>query len=115
MNTNTQKKLTVWDVFEEYADVRDELESLMDTFEYIQAEMEFAIEDINNDLQSIKKQLRECDKVFRRFKVQRANMSPSPPKEDAVNHFSDQPFEKPSLCCTTTGRDTPCPKEAGHA
>lgn len=109
MNTNTQKKLTVWDVFEEYADVRDELESTMDTFEYIQAEMEYAIEDITSDLQSIKKQLRECDKVFRRFKAQHGDMIPGPSKACAVDSLPDQPPGTFSFCCSSTGRDTPCP------
>ena len=64
-------KLTVWDIFEEYADVRDELEDLLDGFRSVREDIEAAVYDLEGGLEEIEDHLASCDRVFRRFKAKR--------------------------------------------
>ena len=48
-----ENKTTLWDVLEEYAEVRDEYEDLLYSFEILQDEMQTAMEDIRDDLDGI--------------------------------------------------------------
>jgi len=66
-----EPKLSVWEVFEEYADVRDELEDLLDGFRSIREDIELAVYDLEGDLEDIEDHLSRCDRVFRRFKAKR--------------------------------------------
>ena len=63
-----EKKLSLWDVLENYADVRDELDDVLTSFSVLQFELQCAMDDISDDLDAIKRHLEECDKVFRRYK-----------------------------------------------
>jgi len=69
-----ENRTTLWDVLEEYAEVRDECEDLLYSFEILQDEMQTAMEDIRDDLDDIRKHLDRCDKVFRRYKVPKEEM-----------------------------------------
>lgn len=62
---------SVWDVFEAYADVRDELEDLLDGFRSIREEIDLAVYDLESGLEDVEAHLDRCDRVFRRFKAKR--------------------------------------------
>lgn len=66
-----EPKLSVWDVFEEYADVRDELEDLLDGFRSVREDIELAVYDLEGGLEEVEDHLARCDRVFRRFKAKR--------------------------------------------
>ena len=63
------EKLSVWDVFEKYADIRDELEDAMETFSSSMEDIQVALMDLDDELEEIRSHLSQCDKVFRRFKA----------------------------------------------
>ena len=65
-----KEKMTVWDVFNNYADIRDELEDAMESFSFFMEDVQTALMDLNDELEQIRSHLTECDKVFRRYKVQ---------------------------------------------
>jgi len=69
-----ERKMTIWEVFEEYADVRDAFEELLSSFEYLQDVMQTATEGIRGDLDSIRERLDKCDNVFRRYKIPEKEM-----------------------------------------
>lgn len=64
-------KFSVWDVFEEYADIRDELEDLLDGFRSVREDIELAVYDLEGDLEEVEGHLSRCDRVFRRFRTKR--------------------------------------------
>lgn len=66
-----EKKLTVWDVLNEYGDIRDELEDTLTSFTFMKEELESAMEDIADELEAIERHLKMCDQVFRRYKVKK--------------------------------------------
>lgn len=68
-----EKKPTLWEVLNEYADVRDELQDILESFSILIDDINLAMGDISEDLDRIYKHLSECDSTFRRYKV---------PKED---------------------------------
>ena len=68
-----EKKPTLWEVLNEYADVRDELQDILESFSILIEDINLAMGDISEDLDRIQKHLGECDGTFRRYKV---------PKED---------------------------------
>ncbi len=70
MSAEQKDKLSVWDVFNEYADVRDELGDLLDSFEILQSDIQYALEDISGAITAITERLSECDKVFCRYRRQ---------------------------------------------
>ena len=63
------KDLTVWEVLDKYADIRDELENLLNGFRDMQGEIEAAIYDLDGELEEVADHLRSCDRVFRRFRT----------------------------------------------
>ena len=66
-----ESNFSVWDVFEAYADVRDELEDLLDGFRSIREEIDLAVYDLEGGLEDVEDHLVICDRVFRRFKTKR--------------------------------------------
>ena len=60
--------LTIWDVFNEYADVRDDLEDLLLSYECLQNEIGDAMDDIAEELEDLHNRLAACDRIFCRFK-----------------------------------------------
>lgn len=63
-----KENMTVWDVFNEYADIRDELEDAMHSFSSAIEDIQFALMDLNDEMNQIYDHLSECDKIFRRFR-----------------------------------------------
>ncbi len=70
MSAEQKDKLSVWDVFNEYADVRDELDDVLDSFEILQSDIQYALEDISEAITTITERLSECDKVFYCYRKQ---------------------------------------------
>lgn len=66
--------LSVWQVFEEYANVRDDLEEALFSFDYIQEEIHFAMSELSEELDSIRKRLQLCDHTFKRYKTGRTSI-----------------------------------------
>ena len=64
----TTNGLTIWDVFNEYADVRDDLEDLLLSYECLQSEIGDAMDAIAEELEALHNRLAACDRVFRRYK-----------------------------------------------
>ena len=69
-----EKKRTVWDILNEYGDIRDELEDTLTSFRFMKEELESAMEDIADELDSIDRHVKMCDQVFRRFKVKKGEI-----------------------------------------
>ena len=78
--------LSVWDVFEEYADVRDELEDLLEGFRSLQEDIELTVFDLADSLEAVEGHLARCDKGFRRFKAKRRH------EETEVKDKSQAPY-----------------------
>jgi DNA repair ATPase RecN len=68
-----KNELSVWEVFNEYADARDLLEDAMTTIEDLEFEIGAALDDLSDEIESISVKLAECDSVFRRFKRQKSS------------------------------------------
>ena len=64
----TTNGLTIWDVFNEYADVRDDLEDILVSYECLQSEIGEAMDTISEELGDLHNRLAACDRIFRRFK-----------------------------------------------
>ena len=67
-------KLTLWEVLEKYADIRDELEDVLARCMELYDEIDTARDEIGDGLNQICEELNSCDKVFRRYKVQPEEM-----------------------------------------
>ena len=67
MKNNEIQALSVWDVFNEYADVRDDLECLLDSYDILQDDIRTAMEDIADELNEIRQRLLRCDQIFKRY------------------------------------------------
>lgn len=66
-----EKQLTVWDIFSEYADIRDDLEDTLTSFMDMKEELTNAMYDISDELEAIDRHLKMCDQVFRRYKTKK--------------------------------------------
>jgi len=58
----------IWGLLNEYADIRDELEAALLSFQILQEEIEFAMEDITEELTALNEHLHACDSRLMRFK-----------------------------------------------
>lgn len=63
------KNLTLWEVLDKYADVRDDLEDVLYQCAELEDFLEEAREEIHDELERIQNDLHLCDRVFRRYKV----------------------------------------------
>lgn len=68
MKTNEALSLSVWDVFNEYADVREDLECLLDSYDTLQDDIRTAMDDITDELDEIRQRLLRCDQIFKRYR-----------------------------------------------
>ena len=68
MKNNEAPSLSVWDVFNEYADVREDLEYLLNSYYILQDGIRIAMEDITDELDEIQQRLLRCDQVFKRYR-----------------------------------------------
>lgn len=62
------KDATVWELLEDYADIRDELDDALQLFEILQFELTSALDDIQDELDNLNSHLEECSSRLRRFK-----------------------------------------------
>ena len=74
MKNNEIQALSVWDVFNEYADVRDDLECLLDSYDILQDDIRTAMEDIADELDGIRQRLLRCDQIFKRYRSGRNSL-----------------------------------------
>ena len=80
---NATNGLTVWDVFNEYADVRDDLEDVLLSYECLQSEIGDAMDAIAEELEALHNRLAACDRIFRRYKKT---------SSDQAGEMEDSPF-----------------------
>ena len=74
MKNNEASSLSVWDVFNEYADVRDDLECLLDSYDILRDEIRIATEDITDELDEIRQRLLRCDQIFKRHRSAKSSL-----------------------------------------
>lgn len=71
MMTDKQDKgrdTSIWDLLYEYADIRDELEDALLSFRELHAEIEYAMEDITDELERLQEHLTKCSGKLMRFR-----------------------------------------------
>lgn len=61
----------IWDLLYEYADIRDELKDTLLSFQELHAEIEYAMEDITDELESLQEHLAKCSERLVRFRKPR--------------------------------------------
>lgn len=63
----------VWDLLEEYMDIRDELEETLDSIELLQDDISAAMDGINEQLENLQEHMDTVSRKLRRFKTPRVN------------------------------------------
>ena len=63
----------LWNLLYEYADIRDELEDALLSFRELHAEIEYAMEDITDELENLQEHLTKCSGKLMRFRNQKHN------------------------------------------
>lgn len=61
---NTEK---LYELYEEFNNIRDELEDTITSFEVLQEDIRIALDDITGELEVIQEHLQKCSRMFRRF------------------------------------------------
>ncbi len=68
-NRQTQARHSeIWGLLNDYADIRDELEDALLSFQALHAEIEFAMQDITEELTALNEHLHACDSRLTRFR-----------------------------------------------
>lgn len=62
------KDSSIWELLEEYADIRDGLEDTLQSFDILQSEVTSALEDIQDEIDTLKEHLAACSARLIRFK-----------------------------------------------
>ena len=62
-------KPTLWDTLNEYADIQDELQDTLQSFEYAEYELKSALDDIRDQLESVQHHINICYATLRRYKI----------------------------------------------
>lgn len=75
----------IWNLLYEYADIRDELEDTLISFQQLHQEIEYAMEDITDELESLQEHLSKCNGKLIRFRNPQRN-------HKIVKEQSDIPF-----------------------
>ena len=75
----------IWDLLEEYMDIRDELEGTLDSFRWLQDEIRFAMEDISDELETLQSHIEKVSNQLRRFKSLRAKQYEVIKEQDALS------------------------------
>ena len=72
MENRRQKTQTrhdeIWGLLNDYADIRDELEDALLSFQVLHSEIEFAMQDITAELAALNEHLHACDNRLIRFR-----------------------------------------------
>ena len=76
----------IWDLLNDYADIRDELEDTLMSFQMIYEEIGFAIQDISDELTALNEHLQSCDNRLMRFK------SPNRKRYEIIKEQDELPF-----------------------
>lgn len=58
----------IFDLLEEYADIRDELEDTMQSFEILASDIGLAMDDIRDELETLQEHLDRCSNRLIRFR-----------------------------------------------
>lgn len=58
----------IWELLNDYADIRDELGDTLLSFQVLHAEIEFAMQDITAELTALNERLHACDSRLIRFR-----------------------------------------------
>lgn len=59
---------SIFDLLYEYADIRDELEDALLSFRELHADIEYAMEDITDELERLQEHLAKCSERLMRFR-----------------------------------------------
>ena len=59
---------SIWDLLYEYANIRDELEDALLSFRELHADIEYAMEDITDELERLQEHLAKCSERLMRFR-----------------------------------------------
>ena len=85
--TGTQAKLIhsrIWDLLSDYADIRDELESALDSIRILYGDLELAMEDITDELDAIEEHLSITGRTLKRFRVTDNTPPPQADEEEEL-------------------------------
>ena len=58
----------IWDLLDAYADIRDNMEDTLLSFQELHADIDYAMEQITEELESLQERLDECSGKLKRFK-----------------------------------------------
>jgi len=76
----------LWELLNDYADIRDELEDALLSVQNLQEEIEFAMEDITEELAALNEHLHACDSRLMRFR------NPRNSQYNVINGQPELPF-----------------------
>ena len=76
----------IWNLLYEYADIRDELEDALLSFGELHAEIEYAMEDITDELENLQEHLAKCSERLIRFR------NPRHSQHEVTKEQGDLPF-----------------------
>lgn len=62
------KEDSIWYMLDEYADIRDELESALQSFQILHYEISCAMDDICDEIEELEEHLAKCSSRLIRFK-----------------------------------------------
>lgn len=78
----------IWGLLNDYADIRDELEDALLSFQVLHAEIEFAMQDITAELTALNEHLHTCDSRLIRFR------NPGKSHYEVIKEQCELPFTK---------------------
>ena len=78
----------IWGLLNDYADIRDELEDALLSFQVLHAEIEFAMQDITSELTALNEHLHACDSRLIRFR------NPDKSHYEVIKEQCELPFTK---------------------
>lgn len=80
------KDAGIWDLLDEYADIHDELEDAMLSFEILSGDIELAMEEIRGELDLLHEHLEKCSRRLIRFR------RPSKREQEIIDEVREYPF-----------------------
>lgn len=83
-----QHQKEIWELLDEYADIRDELEDTLDSFRYLKADIEFALEDITDELNLLQEHLNTCSARLMQFRPPRTR------QYEVIKEHEELPFSQ---------------------
>lgn len=83
-----QHQKEIWELLDEYADIRDELEDTLNSFRYLKADIEFALEDITDELKLLQEHLNTYSARLMRFRLPRTR------QYEVIKEHEELPFSQ---------------------